>query len=87
MARYENIHAEHPLKYDEVPADLLQKDLNSLVGFEIKVERIDAASKLSQNRDPESYQSIIDHLKRTDAYDSKRIAAEMEKKRDNLKNQ
>ena len=79
MARYENAHAEQPLKFDEIPADLLQKDLNGLVGFEIKIERIEAASKLSQNRDAESHQSVIDRLKKMDVYDAKRIAEEMTK--------
>ena len=81
MARYENAHAEHPLKFDEIPEDLLQSDLRALTGFEIKVERIDSASKLSQNRDAESFQSIIDHLNKSGAYDSKRIAEEMSKRK------
>ena len=81
MDRYEHLHAEHPMKMDDAPADMLQKDINGLVAFEIKIERIEAASKLSQNRDAESYQSVIDHLKTSDAYDSKRIAEEMEKRK------
>ena len=81
MKRYEGAHAEKPQGYDEIPANVLQKDLRGLVGFEIKVERIEAASKLSQNRDAESHQSVIDNLKKMDAYDSKRMAEEMEKKR------
>ncbi|HWB64397.1 MAG TPA: FMN-binding negative transcriptional regulator [Chitinophagales bacterium] len=82
MAHHENLHAKNPTAFDEVPEDLLQKDLNGLVGFEIKVERIEAASKLSQNRDAESYQNIIDNLKVLKAYDSDIIAAEMEKKKE-----
>ena len=46
MARYENAHAEHPLKFDDVPDELLQKDLSALIGFEIKVERIKAAKEV-----------------------------------------
>ncbi|MDB5283543.1 MAG: protease [Bacteroidota bacterium] len=81
MARYENAHTENPLKFDELPAPLLEKDLNGIVGFEIKVERIEASSKLSQNRDAESHQNVIDHLKEMNAYDAKRIAEEMEKQK------
>ena len=81
MARYENLHAEHPLQMDEVPEKLLQQDFNGLVAFQIKIERFEAASKLSQNRDAESYGSVIDHLKASDSYDSKRIAEEMEKRK------
>jgi transcriptional regulator len=79
MGRYEAAHTERPQRYDEIPSHILEKDLKGLVGFEIKVERIEAASKLSQNRDAESHQSVIDHLKKMDAYDAKRIAEEMEK--------
>jgi transcriptional regulator len=80
MHRYESAHAEKPLSYDEVPRDLLDMDLKALVGIEIVVDKIEAASKLSQNRNQASYENIIDNLKKLDAYDSKRIAVEMEKK-------
>jgi len=81
MARYENLHAEHPMKMEDIPHQLLEKDFNGLVAFQIKIERIEAASKLSQNRDAESYKGVIDHLKKSEAYDSKRIAEEMEKRK------
>lgn len=79
MKRYETAHAEKPQGYGEIPQNVLEKDLRGVVGFEIKVERIEASSKLSQNRDAESHQSVIDNLKKMDAYDAKRIAEEMEK--------
>ncbi len=79
MKRYEEAHAEKPQGYDEIPANVLEKDLRGVVGFEIKVERIEASSKLSQNRDAESHQSVMDNLKKMDAYDAKRIAQEMGK--------
>ena len=81
MHRYESAHAEKPLTYDEVPKDILDADLRALVGLEIKIEKIEAASKLSQNRNEDSYNNIIGELKKMDVYDSKRIAEEMERKR------
>ena len=81
MARYENLHAEHPIEMDEVPDHILQTDFRGLIAFEIKVDRFEANSKLSQTRDPESYQGIIDNLKKSDDYDSKRLAEEMEKRK------
>jgi transcriptional regulator len=81
MARYENAHAEKPISFAEVPDDIIQGDLKGLMGFAIKVERIQAVSKLSQNRDNESYFNITEHLKNLGAYDSTRIAEEMEKRR------
>jgi len=81
MERYEHLHAQHPIKMEDIPAHTLEKDYRGIVAFEIKIERFEAASKLSQNRDAESYQSVIDHLKTSDAYDSKQIAEEMEKRK------
>jgi transcriptional regulator len=81
MARYETAHAQNPLKYDEVPDSVLIPDLRGLIGFEIKVERIQAASKLSQNRDEKSYDNIIEQLKEIKVYDSVRVAEEMEKRK------
>jgi transcriptional regulator len=81
MARYEKDHAQKPLSFDELPSDMLEKDMRGLVGFEIIIERIEAASKLSQNRDAESYQGVIDNLKTLNAYDAIEIAAEMEKRK------
>ncbi|MCW5908257.1 MAG: FMN-binding negative transcriptional regulator [Chitinophagales bacterium] len=79
MLRYESAHAKHPQAYEEIPPKTLEMDLRGVVGFEIAVERIDASFKLSQNRDAESYASVIEQLKKLKAYDAERIALEMEK--------
>lgn len=81
MKRYETAHAQQPISYEEIPAKILETDLRGLVGIEVKVSRIEAVAKLSQNRDKESYQSVIDHLKQMSAYDAARIAEEMEKRK------
>ena len=76
---YETAHAEKPHSFDDLPQDILDKDLKGLVGLEITVDKIEAASKLSQNRNEASYTGIIEHLKKMDAYASQRIAEEMER--------
>ena len=81
MHRYESTHAEKPTSYDEVPKEIIDMDLRGLMGIEILVDKIESASKLSQNRNEASYDSIIENLKKLDVYDAKRIAEEMEKKR------
>lgn len=81
MHRYETLHADSPLSFDELPKEIRDKDLRGLVGIEISVDKIEAVSKLSQNRNKESYDSVIDHLKKLEAYDARRIAEEMEKKK------
>lgn len=79
MARYENAHAENHQSYEEIPYKTLEVDLRSVVGFEIKVECIEATRKLSQNMDAESHENIIEQLKKSDAYDSRHLAEDMEK--------
>ena len=81
MNRYETAHAEKPLSYDELPKELLDKDLRGIVGIEIAVSKIEAVSKLSQNRNEASYEGVIENLKKLDAYDSIRIAEEMQKRK------
>ena len=81
MHRYESAHAEKPQSYDETPKDILDMDLRGLVGLEIVIDKIEAVSKLSQNRNEASYDSIVENLKKMDAYDAKRIAQEMEKRK------
>jgi predicted FMN-binding regulatory protein PaiB len=51
--------------YHEIPERTLAIDLRGVVGFKIEVTRIQAISKLSQNRDAESHASVIEHLKKT----------------------
>jgi transcriptional regulator len=86
MKRYESAHAEKPMSFDELPQELLDKDLGGLVGLEIIIDKIEAAGKLSQNKNEGSYNGVIENLKRMDAYDSLRIAQEMEKRIQPLKN-
>ena len=81
MHRYESTHAKNPTSYDEVPDEILDGDLRGLVGFEMIISKIESVSKLSQNRNEASYDSIIENLKEMNVYDSMRIAEEMKKRK------
>ena len=59
---------------------LLDAQLKAIVGFEIKVTEVQAAYKLSQNRNETDYQRIIDHLKKEGDSDSEEIGEQMEKR-------
>jgi transcriptional regulator len=65
--------------YDNLPEDYRSRLLKAIVAFEVEVESMDNVFKLSQNRDKESYQHIIEKLNEQDA-DGKTIAGEMEKR-------
>jgi transcriptional regulator len=44
---------------NDLPADFRAKLIAAIVGFEIKIERIEAKFKLSQNRKPEDYGAVL----------------------------
>ena len=67
---------------ETLPQDFVQKEMRGVAAFQIEARRIEANYKLSQNRDDESYRSIVSHLEqRTDEY-SHAVAGAMKKNRD-----
>ena len=66
---------------EALPADLVEKEIKGVAGFALQVTRIDAASKLSQNRDDESYASIVTQLEARHDAASTEIAQHMRNKR------
>ncbi len=69
-----------PALVEKMSAAYLEKMMKAIVGFEIEVTALDNVYKLSQNRDKESYDRIVEELKSQDG-DAKAIAIEMEKRR------
>jgi transcriptional regulator len=61
----------------DVEPELLDQLLDSIVGFEIKIERIEGKWKLSQNHSKDRQQKVIDQLNTQDASQDKKIAALM----------
>src|SRR5262249_44065504 len=57
----------------ELPEDFKQQLWGAIVGFEARVERIEAKFKLSQNRAPEDYQGVLDGLKASPAEADRRV--------------
>ena len=69
--------------YDNLPEQFLSKMIPAMVGFEIKVEKIENVFKLSQNRDEKSYLNIISKLQEIGG-SSALIAKEMKKRKTEL---
>jgi len=80
---FENGNTNSSTVYDNLPDDYRSRLIKAIVAFEVEVDSIDNVFKLSQNRDKESYQHIIDKLKEQDA-DGTTIAAEMKKRIDKV---
>ena len=82
LQKYEN-HRENPVLWDKLSPSLLEKELKGIVGFKIQVGEIQAAYKLSQNRNATDYVNIIEQLQNEKKPDSKQIADLMQKKSKN----
>ena len=79
MDTYEQ-HMPRPVMMGEIPEKALNDDLRGIVGFEISMEDVQAAYKLSQNRDKESYHNVVEELDKGDEV-SKKVAEEMRRRR------
>ena len=80
---FEEQGQQSPTYYDNLPLSFQQKALRLIAGFEIEIFETDTVFKLSQDRDAESYQNIIEKLKEQDE-DARVIAMEMEKRKQDL---
>ncbi len=76
--------SENPLHLDTLSTDYLKSQLNGIVGIKINVTNIQAAYKLSQNRDPHNFNAIISELEKINSENSLGIASEMKKLRANV---
>ena len=72
-----------PSVYENLSPEYVNPLAKAIVGFEIKVSKLDATFKLSQNRDEASYHNIIAQLKKGSP-DAQFIASEMEKRASQL---
>jgi transcriptional regulator len=76
---FENYNRQSTTIYDNLPIDYTHRLMKAIVAFEIEVKEMDTVFKLSQDRDKESYISIIKQLKQR-GENGQVIAAEMEKR-------
>ncbi|WP_277584570.1 FMN-binding negative transcriptional regulator [Psychrobacillus antarcticus] len=73
LEKYEG-NRVNPVLWDKLSPQLLEKELKGIVGFKIKVGDIQAAYKLSQNRNETDITNIISKLKNEGIPNSKQIA-------------
>ena len=79
LEKYEQ-KRENPILWDKLSPKLLESQLKGIVGFKIKVKEIQAAYKLSQNRNETDYKNIIHQLQNEGDPASKQVAEVMEKR-------
>ena len=71
--------SEYPVSVEKMSPQYVRQSIKGLVGFEIEITSIEAAYKLSQNRDRKNYINIINELEKRGDHDSKLVAAEIKK--------
>ncbi|HMI62129.1 MAG TPA: FMN-binding negative transcriptional regulator [Puia sp.] len=79
LSRLINTYEQHmprPVTIGEIPEKTVSDDLRGIVGFEISMDDVQAAYKLSQNRDKQSYHQVIEELDKGDET-AKAVAGEM----------
>ncbi len=69
--------SEKPVDVEKMTPGYVEKEMKGLVGFEIKITKIEAAYKLSQNRDKKNHDAIISELEKKGDPNSIAIANEM----------
>lgn len=80
MQKYES-HREHPVLWETLSPELLERELKGIVGFKIHVQEIQAANKLSQNRNEQDYRNIIVKLNEEKDPTAQQLAQVMKDKR------
>jgi transcriptional regulator len=78
IKRYET---QSDYRMETLPADFREKEMRGIVGFQVKVTRVEANFKLSQNRSDEDHASVIQKLEARGDEHSVAIAKEMKKNR------
>jgi transcriptional regulator len=76
--KYEK-ESENPVSLERMSPDYIKKAMLGLVGFEITITNIEAAYKLSQNRDRKNHEAIIHQLEKRNDHDSLQVAEAMKK--------
>jgi transcriptional regulator len=71
----------HPVAVERMSESYIRREMKGIVGFSITITEIQAAEKLSQNRDDTNYRHIIEGLEYQGDPDSVNMAAIMKRKR------
>ncbi len=83
LTEYFENNPHSPSLVPELPEEYVSNMMKAIVAFEIEITSMEHVFKLSQNRDKESYENIIEQLKRGDE-EAKAVAATMIKNQSNV---
>jgi transcriptional regulator len=78
--KHEKLSA-HPVSVENMSKAYVETEMKGIVGFQIKIDEVQASYKLSQNRDAKNHENIIRELEKRGDIHSLNIAKEMKKRR------
>jgi transcriptional regulator len=78
LEKYEK-HRENPVLWEKL-SDQTKKQIRGIMGVKIKIDEVQAAYKLSQNRKEEDYQNVIHRLLEANDADAKQVGKAMQKR-------
>ena len=70
-------------RLETLPQDFVEKQMNGIMAFRVEIARLEAAFKLSQNRNEEDYQNVIIQLEKRPDEASHQVAQAMRENRKN----
>ncbi len=76
MNKYES-GVSSPVRPEDIEEQYLLRQLRGIVGFELKVEDIQARYKLSQNKSEKNFQNVVNHLEKSTDQNAQKIAEAM----------
>jgi transcriptional regulator len=76
LERTTNYFEKNPKAFSAMSGEYIQRMVGAIVAFEMKVEKVEHVFKLSQNKDPQTFQAILAELDKGDA-NAVAVAAEM----------
>ena len=74
----------YPELVENMPPEYVNTLVKAIAGFEITVQSVEPIFKLSQNKDDDTYEKIVNELNSLNDYSANEIADEMVKRRPHL---
>jgi transcriptional regulator len=71
--------SKSPVSVDSMSEKMFNRELRGIIGFELEIQEIQAAYKLSQNRDEHNHANIIAELDETGDENARKLAEAMRK--------
>ncbi|MED4729700.1 FMN-binding negative transcriptional regulator [Aneurinibacillus migulanus] len=84
MLKHYESHRENGRLWDTFDPELLESEMKGIVGFEIEITDIQAAAKMSQNRNNTDYKSIVAELEKSNEQEEIQVAQWMREQRKGL---